>query len=77
MTGEWVKGLSSTNRLSQNSHGDITYSIGNIVAEELAHKQWCGDCPRVQGMLGKWGQRGKNQDNFKSIINIYLKNIYF
>ena len=35
--GEEVKGLRSTNRQLQNSHGDIKYSIGNGVARELTH----------------------------------------
>ena len=33
--GEEVRGLRSTNRQSQNSHGDVKYSIGNGVAKEL------------------------------------------
>ena len=33
--GEEVRGLSSTNRQLQNSHGDVTYSVGNGVAKEL------------------------------------------
>ena len=55
--GEEVRGLRSTNRQLQNSHGDIKYSIGNGAAKEpiLAkepicithgHKQWHGDCLR-------------------------------
>ena len=35
--GEEVKGLRSTNRQLQNSHGDIKYSIGNGVA--YGHEQ--------------------------------------
>ena len=57
--GEEVRGL-STNRQSQNSHGDVKHSIGNGVAEELAcimhgPEQWCGDCLRVLGVLGGEG----------------------
>ena len=49
--GEEVRGLRSTNRWLQNSHGDVKYSVGNGVAEELicmthGHEQWCGDCLR-------------------------------
>ena len=49
--GEEVRGLRSTNRQIQNSHGDGKYSIGNGVAKELicmTHglEQWCGDCLR-------------------------------
>ena len=32
---EDVSGLRSTNRYLQNRHGDVNYSIGNGVAEEL------------------------------------------
>ena len=46
---EEVRGLRSTNRWLQNSHGDVQYSIGNGVAKELTHmahghEQWWGDC---------------------------------
>ena len=49
--GEEVRGLRSTNRKLQNSHGDVKYSIENRVAKELihmthGHEQWWGDCPR-------------------------------
>ena len=71
--GEEVRGLRSTNRQLQNSHGDIKYSIGNGVAKELilmthGHEQWWGDCMREWGVLGGGGQREKNQ-NCNSIIN--------
>ena len=33
--GEEVRGLRSTNRQLQNSHGDVKYSIGNGVTKEL------------------------------------------
>ena len=33
--GEEVRGLRSTNRQLQNSHGDVKYSVGNGVAKEL------------------------------------------
>ena len=32
--GEEVRGLRSTNRQSQNSHGDVKYSTGNGAAKE-------------------------------------------
>ena len=41
--GGWakkVKGLRSTNRQLQNSHGDLKYSIGNGVAKEPMHDPW-------------------------------------
>ena len=49
--GEEVRGLRGTNRLLQNSHGDVKYSIGNGVAKELicmthGDEQWWGDCLR-------------------------------
>ena len=50
--GEEVRGLRSTNRELQNSHGDVKYSIGNGVAKELIHMtcgQWCVGC------LKEWG----------------------
>ena len=42
---EEVRGLRSTNRELQNSHGDVKYSIGNGAAKELicmthGHEQW-------------------------------------
>ena len=69
-----MKELGSTNRQSQNSHGDVQYSIGNGVAKELigmdhGHEQWCRDCLREWGPLGRGGQRGKNWDNCNNIIN--------
>ena len=50
------------------------YSIGNGEAKELicvthGHEQWCGDCLREWQVLGGEGQRGKNQDNYNSIIS--------
>ena len=33
--GEEVRGLRSTNRQLQNSHGDVKYGTGNGVAKEL------------------------------------------
>ena len=62
--GEEVKGLRSTNRQLQNSHGDIKYSRGNGEAKELTcmthrHEQWCGDCLREWGVLGGGWQKGK------------------
>ena len=43
--GEEVRGLRSTNRKLQNSHGDVKYSIGNGVAKEhtsmtRGHEEW-------------------------------------
>ena len=32
-----VRGLQSTNRELQNSHGDVKYSIGNAIAKEHTH----------------------------------------
>ena len=72
--GEEVRGLRSTNRQFQNSHGDVKYSIGNGVAREPIHMthghgQWCGDCLREWGMQGGKGKSETNQDNCNSIIN--------
>ena len=44
---EEVRGLRSTNRELQKSHGNVMYSIRYGVAKELTrvspgHKQWCG-----------------------------------
>ena len=69
-----VRGLRSTNRWSQNGHGDGKYSIGNGAATEptrVTHgrEQRWGDCLREQGVLGGGGQKGGNQDNYNSIIN--------
>ena len=57
---EEVRGLRSTNRELQNSHGDVKNSIGNGVAKELTpmipgHKQWWGDCPREWRVMGARG----------------------
>ena len=41
--GDWirkVKGLRSINRFLQNSHGDVKYSIGNIV-NSIVITVWC------------------------------------
>ena len=74
---EEMRGLRSTNRQLQNSHGDVNYNIGNGVAKELihmthGHEQW--DCLREWVVLG-WGCRGdakgKNRDNCNSITNKY------
>ena len=58
-----VRGLRSTNRWLQNSHGDVKYSVGNGVDKELrcmshGHEQWCGDCLRECSVLGGERQRG-------------------
>ena len=64
--GEEWRGLQSTNRLLQNSHRDIKYSIGNGAAKELIHMthghELRGMPKRVEG--AGWsgnggGQRGK------------------
>ena len=57
---EEMKELGSTNRQSQNSHGDVKYSIGSGVAKELTgmthgHDQWLGD------YLRKWEKREKSE----------------
>ena len=62
--GKEVKGLRSTNRWLQNSHGDVKYSIGNGVNKVRicmthGHEQWCGDCPREWGCWGERDDRGK------------------
>ena len=49
--GEEVRGLRSTNRQLENSHGDVKYSVGDGAAKELTHmthehEQWWGDCLR-------------------------------
>ena len=46
--GEEVRGLRSTNRQLQSSHGDVKCSIGNGETRELicmthGHEQWWGD----------------------------------
>ena len=63
-TGEEVRGLRSTNRQLQNSHGDVKCSIGSGVAKKLlhlthGHEQWCGDCLREWGVLGGGRSMGK------------------
>ena len=76
---EEVRGLRSTNRHLQNSHGDEKYSIGNGAAEELicmthGHEQWWGYCLREWGCWVEGGKGGIYWDNCNSIINkIYCK----
>ena len=72
--GEEVRGLRNTNRLLQNGHGDVKYSIGNGVAKELihmthGHKQWQRYCLRECGVPIGGGTKRKNQDNCNGIIN--------
>ena len=60
--GDEVRGLRSTNRYLQSSHGDVKYSIGNEVAKELihmtqGHEQWYEDCLREWAVLGGRRQR--------------------
>lgn len=73
--GEEVSKL-STNRLLQNSHGDIKYSTGNGIAKELihmtsGHEPCCGDCLREWRVLGGGGLREGNQTT-NSIIKIFF-----
>ena len=61
--GEEVRGLRSTNRSLQNSHGDVNHSTGNGVAKELiykthGHEQWWGDGLRKWEVQGRGGTRG-------------------
>ena len=59
------RGLRSTNRHLQNSHGDVKDSIGSGGAKELTcmthgHEQRCEDGLKVWGaLLGGGWQRGK------------------
>ena len=62
--GEEVRGLESTNWYSQNSHGDVNYSIGNGVAKECipmthGYERRGGDGLRECGVLGQEGKKGK------------------
>ena len=70
--GEEVRGLRSTNRWLQNSQGDVKYSIGNEVANELicmthGHEQWHGDCLREWGC---WVERGKEGEIGRTVYII-------
>ena len=72
--GEEVRGLRSTNRQLQNSHGDVKYSIGNGGAKELihvthGHEQWWGKCLREQGSAG-W-RIGKGRKKNRTIVIAY------
>ena len=62
--GEEGRGLRSTDRQLQDSHGDVKCSIGNGVAKELTHmthghEQWYGDCLRLWGYWVKGVVVGK------------------
>ena len=62
--GEEVRGPRNTDKQSQNSHGDVSYSRINGVAKELisrtqGHAQRCWDCLREWRVLGGGGQKGK------------------
>ena len=63
--GKVVRELRITNWQLQNSHGDVKYNIGNEVAKELicmthGHEQWCGDCLRELGVLGRGRAKGED-----------------
>ena len=63
MGGE-VRGLRSTNRQLQNSHGDVKYSVGNGEAKELipmthGHEQLVWGLPEGVGVLGGGLKGGK------------------
>ena len=69
--GEEVRGLRSANRQLQNSHEDVQYSIGKVVAKELihmthGHEQWYGDCLRELGVLG--GEGAKQANYFETTV---------
>ena len=73
---EKVQGLRNTNWQVQNRQGELNNSIGNEVAKELicmthGHElsQEAGIAGRSGVVLGGDGQRGKNWDDCKSIIN--------
>ena len=60
--GEEVRAVRSTNRESQNSHGEVKYSIGHGATKEFithGREQWQGDCLREWGVLGRGWQRGE------------------
>ena len=64
--GEEVRGLRSTNRWLQNSHGDVKQNIGNGEAKELTcmtddHEEWCGDSLREYWVLGGGGKGEKSE----------------
>ena len=59
--------------LLQNSHGDVKYGIGNIVAKKHTHDTWTwtrtwGLPESVGGMVGR-GERGENLGNYNGINN--------
>ena len=61
---EEVRGLRSTNRWLQNSHGDVQYSIRNGVAKRLIHmthglEHWWGDDLKEWGCWVEGGEGRK------------------
>ena len=69
--GEEWRGLQSTNRLLQNSHRDIKYSIGNGAAKELIHMthghELRGMPKRVEGA----GWRGMEGDKGEKLGQLW------
>ena len=61
--GEEVRGLRSTNRQLQNSHGDVNYGIGNREAKELicvTHgHELRGGMLEGRGVHGRRGIKGR------------------
>ena len=67
-----MRGFRSTNSESQNSHGNVKCSIGNGVQRNLTCPLDMNSgvgIPEGVGGAGWRGQRGKNWDNYNSIIN--------
>ena len=61
---EGVKGLRTMNRLLQNNHEDVKYSIETGVAKELicmthGHERWYGDGLREWVVLDGGGAKGE------------------
>ena len=73
--GEEVRGLGSTNRWLQNSHGAVKYSVGKGVAKEriFMHdpctRTMVQGWPEGVGGAGWRGKKGKDWDNCNSIIH--------
>ena len=69
--GEEVRGLRSTNRQLQNSHGNVKYSIGNGVAKELIRMSHGHERGMVEGLpegVGRCWVEGSKGEKIRTTV---------